>query len=141
VANVGDLYDQAFSIAAALGYDVTSASAFGRPVRIATLGGNDLATVYIAATEEVIAGSNVVLRIAEVEVTFAKQALEGSQAAIRAVERNAAIDMQSATETARWTALAAVRQSPVPEVEISRDLERVGRAVVFAVRARVALEA
>jgi hypothetical protein len=141
MANVGDLYDQAFTIAATLGYDTTSASAFGRPVRIENLGGSQLATVYIAATEEVVAGSNLILRIAEVEVTFASQALEGSQAAIRAVERNAAIDMQFATETDRWTALAAVRSSPTPEVEISRDLERVGRAVVFSVRARVALEA
>lgn len=134
MATLADLLAQTKTWATGLGYD-TSREWADREQPFA--GGR--AFVRIVSASQVVTGSNQTVALAEVEVTFARrlgptQSYADLLAAIQPT-------MAFATLPLQWSGLAAVRTSPVPEIEFERELEKVGQVLVFAVRAQVALEA
>lgn len=96
------------------------------------------AWIRVAWSEELQLGSNGTLRLAEVEVIFARRLAVGQS--YQALEQAALADMVAATTINTWISLASVRQSPLPEVESEDELAKVGQVVSFSIRARVALE-
>lgn len=96
------------------------------------------AWVRLVSTSEVTAGSNLTVQLAEVEVTFARRlgAAETYATALGLIHAT----MAAATIVNSWSAMAAVRMTPAPELEPERELEKVGQVLVFAIRANVALE-
>lgn len=97
------------------------------------------AWVRVVSASQVLTGSNQTVQLAEVEVTFARRlgAAESYATALAAIHAT----MASATVVGDWAAMAAVRASPLPELEPERELEKVGQVLAFSIRAQVALEA
>lgn len=134
MATVADLVANVKALAAGLGFDSVPDWA-DREQPIAST----RALVRIASTSEVALGSNSTVRLVEVELTLALRMAAPTSTATWLAAMHAT--MVSSTDVDAWANLAAVRASPLPEVETERELEKVGQVLVFAVRAQVALEA
>jgi hypothetical protein len=128
-----DLETDAKSLATGLGYTV-AASWADRPASWTT----DRAYIRTTETEQLPLGSNFLVRTAQVEIRFGRR-LQPLQT-YQALADQVTADLQNATRLDLWTVLASVRQSPVPEIEVTEEMQKVGQVVFFAVRARVALE-
>jgi len=133
VATVLDLENDSKALAATLGYAVADSWAD----RESPFSGAK-AFVRVVWTEQTQPGSNQILRLAEVEVTFARR-LVGVES-YQTIHQIVQTDLSRATELDRWSNLASVRVSPRPEIDAEREPEKVGQVVVFSIRARVALE-
>jgi hypothetical protein len=133
MAGLLDLETDAKALATGLGYTVVASWA-DRPAAWTT----QRAYVRITDTEQLQVGSNLLVRTAQVEIRFGRR-LAPLQT-YQALADQATADLQNATRLDLWTAMASTRQSPVPEVEVTEELEKVGQVIFFAVRARVALE-
>ena len=101
--------------------------------------GSKMCRVHIASTEEVFAGSNSSIRTAEVLVEVWKRASNIASMEAMETDINTALDQLIAT--AFWQAIPEVRNSPLPEVEVDTEVERIGEVLRFILRVRVALEA
>lgn len=101
--------------------------------------GTSRVLAHVLSTSEVALGGNSSIRLVEIELTVARRrAPLETYAAVRATMHSAMIQ---AASVSAWVALSSVRASPLPDVEPSRNLEKVAGVLVFAVRANVALEA
>lgn len=134
MATIDDLADQVAAWLTSLGFDSTRLWA-DRPTPIS---GQTRGFARVTSSSEVQLGSNGSLRIVELEVTFARK--RGTIESYATVLDGMHIALANATKVSEWVNLAAVRQSPLPEIEIERDLEKVGAVLVFSIRAQVALE-
>lgn len=134
MATLDDVVDQVAAWLTSLGVDSTVIW----PERPTPISGTSRGWVRVVATSEVAAGSNLTRRLAELEVTIARKVgpAESYATALDWIH----VRLDQATRVSEWIALAAVRQSPLPELEIERDVEKVGAVIVFSVRAQVALE-
>jgi hypothetical protein len=128
-----DLTNDAKGLATGLGYSVVASWA-DRPASWTT----DRAYVRVTNSEQLQIGSNLLVRIAQVEIRFGRR-LQPLQT-YQALADQVVADLQNATRLDLWTNLTSTRQSPVPEIEVTEDLAKVGQVIYFAVRARVALE-
>jgi hypothetical protein len=97
--------------------------------------------VRIAHSEAADAGSNVNVRTAEAVIDVARQATAITAAALASLEVLVNGYLEELTAPSYWAAVTGVRASPLPEVEIDTEPERVGRVITFAIRVRFALEA
>ena len=134
MATVADLVSQVKAFAAGLGFDSAPDWA-DRPQPVT----GTRALVRVVSTSEVAPGSNSTVRLVELELTFALRMSAPTTYATWLGVMHAV--MVSSTDVDSWANLAAVRASPLPEVDTERELEKVGQVLVFAVRAQVALEA
>ena len=134
MATVADLVSQVKAFATSLGFTSTPDWA-DRPQPVT----GTVGLVRIVSTSEVALGSNSTVRLVEVELTLALRMASPTSYATHLATMHAA--MVNSTDVDSWANLAAVRASPLPEVDTERELEKVGQVLVFAVRANLALEA
>lgn len=134
MATLANLEDQVDAALAAAGWTTTLGWA-EKPVRVES--GAHRAWTQVRRSELVITGSNQSVRTAEVVTTFARRSLAPATDITEAAILG---DLSAYTDPRWWSALAAVRESPIPEVEVEREPERVGQVLVMALRVRVALE-
>lgn len=134
MASIDDLADQVAAWQTSIGFDSTRIW----PDRPKPITGSTRGFSRVVSTSQVSIGSNNVVRVVELEVTFARKRapLESYATILDAMH----VALDQATRVSEWINLAAVRQSPLPEIEIERDLEKVGAVLVFSIRAQVALE-
>lgn len=134
MASIDDLTDQAAAMLTGLGFDTTVIW----PEREKPISGSSRAHVRVVSTSQVARGSNEVVRVVELEVTCARKRVSTEDYAT--VLDWLMVRLDQVTRINDWSNLAAVRQSPLPEIEIERDVEKVGQVLVFSVRVNVALE-
>lgn len=134
MATVNDLVAQVKSKWQALGWDTT----VDWSDREKPISGSSRALVRAVSSSVVTQGSQLSLQLVEIELTLARKRgpLE-TYADVRSVMHTA---MRIAADPVEWSNLAAVRSSPVPQVEPENDHEKVGGVLTFAVRAQLALE-
>lgn len=107
-----------------------------------TRGGLGVSYVLIVRSTDVVTTSNQVKIMAEVLVSFAVRAASGTLSHIGDAERTINnVAMRTFTVNTFWSGLDAVSVSPMPEVEIESEPERIGEVITFTLRVRVALEA
>lgn len=133
MATLVDLETDAKSFAVVLGYAAADSWA-DRDVSFVS----PRAWVRVAWSEELQQGSNSTLRLAEIEVIFARRLATGQS--YQQLEQLLLADLASATVLNNWVSMNSVRQSPRPEVEAADELAKVGQVCFFTIRARVALE-
>lgn len=99
------------------------------------------ATIKVVQSELLDAGSNVSIRTAEVVVTVRRLSTSPSAADLATLEAVVNANLEQLTAASYWSDVTGVRASPLPEVEVEAEPERVGLVISFAIRARIALEA
>jgi len=133
MATAEDLADQ---VRAALGG--AAEASWSKP---SVLVGTSLAgRVRVADTVITNPSSNATMRFATAELQLTQRAADASAASFVALETAVNANLETYTAPGWWSALAAVRASPTPEIEITGDPERVGLCITFTVSANMALE-
>ena len=99
------------------------------------------ARVKITQTELLTTGSNVSIRTAEATIEIARLSAGVESADFDALETLVNGYISDLTDPDYWAGVTGVRQSPLPEVEIESEPERIGLVISFGLRVRVALEA
>jgi hypothetical protein len=97
------------------------------------------AMIRIAGVETATAGSNLTVTIATVELDLLHRAAGSTPTDLESAEDALALLVDDVAADSFWTALAAVRSSPV-DVAVESDLERVGEVLRYTIRADCALE-
>jgi hypothetical protein len=140
MATATDLVDQAEAALALLSPSVVALTA-------GTLAGQRItrssyaAAVRVASNEQTAIGSNLTVDLVSVDVDVLHRAAGSTPAQIAAAEAALALLVVEIARPTFWTALAAARNSPLPDVDVSGELERVGEVLRYTVRASCALEA
>ena len=99
------------------------------------------ATVKIAQSELLDAGSNISIRTAEALVQVRRIATTATAADLATLEASINTNLEQLTAASYWSAVTGVRASPLPEIEVEAEPERAGLVISFTIRARIALEA
>jgi len=107
----------------------------------AALGTTPVVRLKIAQTEAADAGSNISIRTAEATVQVSRLATGIASGPLATLEALVNGYLEELTAPSYWAAVTGVRESPLPEVEIDSEPERIGRVIFFTVRVRFALEA
>ena len=97
------------------------------------------AMIRISGVETATAGSNLTITIATVELDLLHRAAGSTPTDLEGAEDALALLVDDVAADSFWTALAAVRSSPV-DVAVESDLERVGEVLRYTIRADCALE-
>ncbi len=136
MATLEQLEDNAKTVLTAASYTVlTSWSTPDAPVVAST------ASVQVADSERITAGSNLYIRTAELLVRVHGLATDTTAAALAASEALVNADLEELTAGSFWQAVTGVRESPLVTVEVEDEPERIGRVISFTLRVSVALEA
>lgn len=139
MADVSDLTAQVTAALGALSTPFSVAAAgtlqTGRVVR-----GAYSAALRVSSASTVVQGSNLSVDLVELEVDLAHRAAGSSAAQLAAGEAALALLLPLVARESFWADLAAVRVSPVPQISIEGDLQRIGETVFYTVRAGCALE-
>lgn len=136
MATLEQIEDNARAALVTAGY--TAAASWALPRWPLVSGGN--ARVRIAKSELLDAGSNVSIRTVDLIVEIAELATDTTSATYAAAELLVNTRLSELTAAAFWAAVSGVRGSPLPEVEVEDEPERIGRAISFSIRVKMALE-
>ena len=97
-------------------------------------------SVAIAATAYLVASSNVTRQTADVVITFSHRALGSLVSDMATAEAVIVGYLADYTQITFWSDIVAVAQSPLPEIEVESEPERIGEVVEAQIRAQLVLE-
>ena len=138
MATAANLRDDATTALEAAGYTVQIASA--RTSQRVTRG-SKVARISIPAGEIVPYGSNQTVTIQTVDLELIYRGTSTRLSTMETNQETAELLISPVADPEWWSALASVRGTPIPEVNVESELELVGEVFTATIRAQVALEA